>query len=432
MAGRWRWGTLLWHPSPTGTPPRTAPLTLARSRTVTALSDPRRLFGNLLQLGAVEPVDLAHASCRVRVGDLVTGDLPWLTPRAAATRVWSPPLAGEQVLLLCPEGDVGSGLVLPDLFSDAHSAPASDRRDLITWSDGAELVYDAEGGGLVLKLEDTERAINAMARAGKNGAFGIKDLARYFPQLSAAYLALGQNGIKAVADLSAALQITYKGAGQAEPAAINLAKILQKINTPQTIKNFQEMGVDLPAALKQAYRDGNSPIVALAELTNNAEWADDRALPEAARIGRGWLVNHYGRLVKDVDRAWATMLAELGLPSGREWRPYLLRHSLATLARNRGAARWYLEGFIGHRASGQTETYAIGEFHGGECLDQHHRRAGARRAWSAAPELHRSNRCRDRRRGGLNVSMRTRKAGAAYRTRTCDPIITNDVLYQLS
>ena len=24
------------------------------------------------------------------------------------------------------------------------------------------------------------------------------------------------------------------------------------------------------------------------------------------------------------------------------------------------------------------------------------------------------------------------KAGAAYRTRTCDPIITNDVLYQLS
>ncbi len=92
----------LWHPPPTGTPPRAAPLTLARSRTVTALSDPRRLFGNLLQLGAVESVDLAHATCRVRVGDLVTGDLPWLTPRADATRVWSPPLAGEQVLLLCP------------------------------------------------------------------------------------------------------------------------------------------------------------------------------------------------------------------------------------------------------------------------------------------------------------------------------------------
>ena len=73
-------------------------------------------------------------------------------------------------------------------------------------------------------------------------------------------------------------------------------------------------------------------------------------------------MNYYGRPVKDVDRAWATMLAELGMPSGREWRPYLLRHSLAMLARNRGAARCDLEGFMGHRASSQTETYAIGEF----------------------------------------------------------------------
>lgn len=138
---------------------------MARSRTVTALSDPRRLFGNLLQLGAVESVDLAHATCRVRVGDLVTGDLPWLTPRAGATRVWSPPVAGEQVLLLCPEGDVEGGLVLPALFSDAHPAPASDKRDLIAWADGAELSYDAEGAGLVLKLPDG-RPLRITAPAG--------------------------------------------------------------------------------------------------------------------------------------------------------------------------------------------------------------------------------------------------------------------------
>lgn len=98
-----------------------------------------------------------------------------------------------------------------------------------------------------------------------------------------------------------------------------------------------------------------------------AEWLDAElteylALPEEQRAGRGWLVNYYGRPVKDVDRAWATMLAELKMPTGREWRPYLLRHSLATLVRNRGAARWDLEGFMGHRAPSQTETYAIGEF----------------------------------------------------------------------
>jgi integrase len=41
---------------------------------------------------------------------------------------------------------------------------------------------------------------------------------------------------------------------------------------------------------------------------------------------------------------------------------YVLRHSLATLARNRGAEKWDLEGFMGHRAGSQTEVYAIGEF----------------------------------------------------------------------
>ncbi len=119
---------------------------------MTALSDPRRLIGNLLQLGTVESVDLAAATCRLRVGDLVTGDLPWLTARAGTTRVWSPPAVGEQCLLLCPEGDVEGGLVLAGLYCDANPAPATDRRDVIAFSDGAELSYDASGAGLVLRL----------------------------------------------------------------------------------------------------------------------------------------------------------------------------------------------------------------------------------------------------------------------------------------
>ena len=40
--------------------------------------------------------------------------------------------------------------------------------------------------------------------------------------------------------------------------------------------------------------------------------------------------------------------------------PYLLRHSLATMCRRRGAVKWELEGWMGH-AEGTTETYAVGE-----------------------------------------------------------------------
>jgi integrase len=104
------------------------------------------------------------------------------------------------------------------------------------------------------------------------------------------------------------------------------------------------------------------PVVPLLDRWLRAEYAAYVALPVAERTDRGWLVNYHGRPVQDVDRAWDTMLTKLDMPNGREWRPYVLRHSLATLVRNRGAEKWDLEGFMGHRAGSQTEVYAIGEF----------------------------------------------------------------------
>lgn len=75
----------------------------------------------------------------------------------------------------------------------------------------------------------------------------------------------------------------------------------------------------------------------------------------------GWLVAYHGQPVSSVDTAWDTMLRNLGLPMDREWKPYILRHSVATLVRARRADPWELSGFMGHRMPGQTETYAVGE-----------------------------------------------------------------------
>lgn len=104
------------------------------------------------------------------------------------------------------------------------------------------------------------------------------------------------------------------------------------------------------------------PVLPLLEEWLSAELAAYEALPVDQRAGRGRLVNYFGRPVKGIDTGWATMLHNLKLPNGREWKPYVLRHSLATLVRNRGAEKWDLEGFMGHRDSSQTEVYAIGEF----------------------------------------------------------------------
>jgi TP901 family phage tail tape measure protein len=126
----------------------------------------------------------------------------------------------------------------------------------------------AANDNLKVPIAQTQRVIDIMAQAGKSGAFEIKDMAQYFPTLTAGYQALGQKGTGAVADLAAALQIARKGAGDSATAATNVANVLQKISSPSTIKAFDKMGVDLPNALKRMYAEGKTPLEAIAELTN--------------------------------------------------------------------------------------------------------------------------------------------------------------------
>lgn len=112
------------------------------------------------------------------------------------------------------------------------------------------------------------KALDAMAQAGKAGAFELKDMAQYFPALGAAYQGLGQKGVPAVADLSAALQIVRKGSGDSAEAATNLSNILQKINAPATRQKFKKMGVNLEKEMKNLTKAGMTPIEAIAFLTN--------------------------------------------------------------------------------------------------------------------------------------------------------------------
>jgi len=126
----------------------------------------------------------------------------------------------------------------------------------------------AANDNLKVPVAQTARVIDIMAQAGKSGAFEIKDMAGAFPSLTAAYQALGQKGLGAVADLSAAAQIARKGTGDSASAATNLENVIQKIASPATIKAFDKMGVKLPAALKKMYAEGKTPLEAIAELTN--------------------------------------------------------------------------------------------------------------------------------------------------------------------
>lgn len=118
-------------------------------------ADIDRRIENLLMLGTIASVDLQAARCTVKVGDLLTAPLPWLEQRAGATRTWSPPSVGEQVLLLSPGGDPKRAVVARGVFSTANPAPAaSEKLDHATYDDGAVVEYDAITHKLTATLPD--------------------------------------------------------------------------------------------------------------------------------------------------------------------------------------------------------------------------------------------------------------------------------------
>ncbi len=63
------------------------------------------MVGDLGCFGTVVSVDHAAGTCRVQIGDILSGDLPWLEYAAGETRTWCPPSVGEQVFVFSPEPD---------------------------------------------------------------------------------------------------------------------------------------------------------------------------------------------------------------------------------------------------------------------------------------------------------------------------------------
>lgn len=108
---------------------------------------------NMMRDGVVTEVDHAAALCRVRSGDMQTDFIPWMTPAAGKVRVWLPPSVGEQVQLLCVDGDLANAVALPGLFSATFPAPSSNPDlMLIQFADGATVAYDSTAHALAANL----------------------------------------------------------------------------------------------------------------------------------------------------------------------------------------------------------------------------------------------------------------------------------------
>lgn len=125
----------------------------------------------------------------------------------------------------------------------------------------------ADLGQLIVSLEQMKvptaemtGALDALSYAGKEGSFELADMARWFPQLGPMMKGLGITGRDAVNQLGAALQIARLGAGTNDEAANNLKNYLGKITAPDTIKHFDDAGIDLRARLVDLQKRGIGPL----------------------------------------------------------------------------------------------------------------------------------------------------------------------------
>ena len=140
---------------------------------------------------------------------------------------------------------------------------------------------------LGISADKIGKVLDVMAYGSKKGAVEVKDMAAAMPGLAASYSSMGQKGVGALASLTAAMEVVRKGAPNAEEATTNLENLLQKMNAPQTARNFAKMGIDLSAAMKQAVKDGKDPIEAITDLTDKAlkgDWSRLGYLFEDAQV----------------------------------------------------------------------------------------------------------------------------------------------------
>lgn len=107
---------------------------------------------NLIRTGSVTALQVRPPRVRVSTGGIETDWICWGERRAGSrAKTWSPPSVGEQVVLLCPEGDIGQAIVVCSINSDSQPAPA-DAADIerTVFGDGSVVEFDADTSTLTV------------------------------------------------------------------------------------------------------------------------------------------------------------------------------------------------------------------------------------------------------------------------------------------
>jgi len=113
---------------------------------------------------------------------------------------------------------------------------------------------------LKIRPNELKQTFDALAFAGKAGAFELKDMAQFMPTIASAATSLGIRGKEGAVALAAMMQMVRKDAPGAAEASTRLTDALLKMTAPETVKNFKKFGVDIEKVLKDAVAKGINPM----------------------------------------------------------------------------------------------------------------------------------------------------------------------------
>lgn len=109
---------------------------------------------------------------------------------------------------------------------------------------------------LGIKESEVPMALDMMSKGTDLGRFEVGAFARNLPKLATMYAGTGRKGLPALSELVTAAQIAMESAGTEDIAANNLDNLIGKLSSPDTVKNFDEAGIDIEALKKRSLKNG--------------------------------------------------------------------------------------------------------------------------------------------------------------------------------
>lgn len=106
-------------------------------------------------------------------------------------------------------------------------------------------------------------AYDAINTGGKAGEFEVADMARHLPSGLAKMSGLGETGISGVRNAVAMLQAIRKGTGTSAEAMTQFEALLSEYTSPTFIKNAGRIGINIEKTMKDAEKNGLSPVFAV-------------------------------------------------------------------------------------------------------------------------------------------------------------------------